>query len=329
MSLLKKLFGAPTKQRTMLDDVQEVGGRLISKGYRIIGALHNIAPTAKTTDQKIMEIYSKVSTAFQEIAKQRGEHIPALFLNHIVWIFIQNYEMFGEKLMLEHLQYEVAKYLREGLRQDYKKELSLFDENGNDPDVKRLKELHKYTREKLQQVNLASRQQAGNGTEWSSIIKEIVEQFRERRIEWFATCIVLLKDNHGLRANPRLEGRSEIATWVYQCVMDLSFIAETQYIQPKDGKAFATQLFTALSKDGQQNHPLATELYKLQLAALERNDGSDIMELCSLITEQIIIEQDAFAAIKLAETIPIFTKFSNSVIAQAFGDTAMVKRLIS
>jgi hypothetical protein len=149
MSFLKNLFGAPSKPRTMLDEVDEVLGRIIPKGYRRLGALHNIAPTAKITDQKIMEIYSKVATAFQETAKQRGEHIPALYLNHIVWMFIQNYEMTGEKFMLEHLQYEVDKYLREGLRQDYKRELPLFDENGNDPDVILLKEIHRATRETL------------------------------------------------------------------------------------------------------------------------------------------------------------------------------------
>jgi hypothetical protein len=151
MSFLKHLFGAPAKQRTMLDDVQEVVGRLVPKGYRKFGALHKIAPTAKTTDQKIMEIYSKVGTAFQEIAKRRGEHIPALYLNHIVWMFIQNYEMLGDKFMQEHLQYETEKYLREGLRPDYKRELPLFDENGDDPDVIRLRELQRLTREKLSQ----------------------------------------------------------------------------------------------------------------------------------------------------------------------------------
>jgi hypothetical protein len=99
---------------------------------------------------------------------------------------------------------------------------------------------------------------------------------------------------------------------------------DSRDIQPKDGQAFATLLFATLSKGGLQNQTLAKELYKLQLAALERKDGSDIMELCSLITEQIMLELDAFAAMKLAGTIPIFTKLSNSVIAQAFGDTATV-----
>jgi hypothetical protein len=149
MSFLKSLFGAPPKQRTMLDDVQAVSGRLIVKGYRRIAAQHGCAPTAKTTDQKIIEIHTLVSKAFHQAAERRGERIPALIDNHIVLKFLQVYEMMGDHLQ-QHLQYEVEKYLAEGLRPDYKQELQLFDPDGNDPDVKRLKELHRLAREKLE-----------------------------------------------------------------------------------------------------------------------------------------------------------------------------------
>ena len=148
MSFLKNLFGAPAKQRTMLDDVQEVGGRLIVKGYRRIAAQHGCAPTAKTSDQKIIEIYTLVSKAFHQAAERRGERIPALIDNNIVLKFLQVYEMMGDHLQ-QHLQYEVGKYLAEGLRPEYKQELPLFDPDGNDPDVKRLRELQKLAREKL------------------------------------------------------------------------------------------------------------------------------------------------------------------------------------
>src|ERR1017187_7923696 len=97
------IFKQKPKQRTMLDDVQEVSSRLIIKGYRRIAAQHGIAPTAKTTDQKIMEIYSKVSTAFHQAAERRGERIPALFDNHIVIKFFQVYEMLGEERLQQHL----------------------------------------------------------------------------------------------------------------------------------------------------------------------------------------------------------------------------------
>ena len=122
----------------MLDDVQAVSGKLIVKGYRKIAAQHGCAPTSKTTDQKIIEIHSQVSTAFNQAAKQRGERIPALVDNYITLKFFQVYEMLGEQRLQGHLQYEVEKYLGEGLRPDYKQELPLFDANGDDPDVKRL-----------------------------------------------------------------------------------------------------------------------------------------------------------------------------------------------
>ncbi len=148
MSFLKNLFGPVPKPRTLLDDTQEVGNKLIVKGYRRIAAQHGCAPTAKTTDKKIIEIYTLVSKVFHQAAERRGEHIPALFQNCIVLKFLKVYELAGDHLQ-HHLQYEVDKYLAEGLRPDYKQELRLFDPDGNDPDVKRLRELHELAREKL------------------------------------------------------------------------------------------------------------------------------------------------------------------------------------
>ena len=110
----------------MLDRVQETGGKLIVAGYRSIAAQHGCAPTAKTTDQKIIEIYSKVGTAFHQAEQQRGEHIPAVYLNTIVLKFFQVYEMLGDERLEQHLRYEVQKYSAEGLREDYKRELRLF-----------------------------------------------------------------------------------------------------------------------------------------------------------------------------------------------------------
>jgi hypothetical protein len=37
--------------------------------------------------------------------------------------------MLGDQFVQQHLQYEVDKYLAEGLRPDYKQELSLIDFN--------------------------------------------------------------------------------------------------------------------------------------------------------------------------------------------------------
>jgi hypothetical protein len=124
-SFLKKLFGRFQK-RTLLDDVKELGEKVIPSGYRRIAQLHGCAPTGKTTEKKIMEIYIKVATAFKHVAKQRGAVIPALNLNFIVLKFLQVYEMMGDAVLDSHLQYETEKYLSEGLRPEYKQELKLF-----------------------------------------------------------------------------------------------------------------------------------------------------------------------------------------------------------
>jgi hypothetical protein len=149
MSFLKKLFGIPAKQRTLLDESRDVSGRLIVRGYRRIAAQLGCAPTQMTSDRKIMEIYSMVGTAFNEAAKRRGEHIPASFKNAIAFKFFQVYESMGQEVMEEHLEYEIAKYSQEGLRPDYKVTLELFDQNSDDPDVRRLLELQKLARDKM------------------------------------------------------------------------------------------------------------------------------------------------------------------------------------
>jgi hypothetical protein len=123
---LSSWFG---KRRTMLDRVQESSSKVIVGGYRRIGAQLGCAPTARTTDQKIIEIYTKVGAAFHEAAERRGEHIPALYLNSIVLGFIKLDEMVGDQCMQQHLQYEVDNYLAEGLRPDYRQELNLIDCN--------------------------------------------------------------------------------------------------------------------------------------------------------------------------------------------------------
>lgn len=126
MRLLQRLFGRPEKKRTMLDEVQEIGGKLIVGGYRELAAQNGCAPTSKTSDQQIVEMYKKVGTAFRQVAIQRGELIPAGVLNHIVLKFLQIRETYGDNMVDEHLKYELEKYLNEGLRPDYQREIKLF-----------------------------------------------------------------------------------------------------------------------------------------------------------------------------------------------------------
>jgi hypothetical protein len=122
MKWLKALLGINNKPRTMLDDVHDV----VIQGYRRIGREAGTAPTSQTSDAEILGIYSKVLTGFKEAATKRGERIPAENLNTIAWKFMVTKEMVGSEFMEEHLRYEVQKYLSEGLREDYKRELRLF-----------------------------------------------------------------------------------------------------------------------------------------------------------------------------------------------------------
>lgn len=115
------------KQPTNLHkEIREVAEPLIVDSYRKIASINGIAPTSKTSDNKIIEIYSRVDSAFKEASKQRNEQIQVGYINTIVLKFIQVYEMGGDIFIEEHLKYEIDKYLIEGLRSDYKNELKLF-----------------------------------------------------------------------------------------------------------------------------------------------------------------------------------------------------------
>lgn len=121
MRLFKQLFRGLYKRKpeTLSDRVLQVGGKLIASRFRQIGVANNCAPTDKTSDQKIIEIYQRVGAAFRQEAENRGERIPAGNLNAIAFHFVQVYELAGDKFLDEHLIYEIDKYHNEGLRQNY------------------------------------------------------------------------------------------------------------------------------------------------------------------------------------------------------------------
>jgi hypothetical protein len=123
---LLDIFKKKNNRKQMSDQIQSLAATVTVNGYRRIAVINNIAPTAKTSDEKIIEIYQKVGSAFREASKQRNEHIPAGQLNTIVLKFFQVYEMMGDAMFYDHLKYEVNKYIQEGLRADYKQDLKLF-----------------------------------------------------------------------------------------------------------------------------------------------------------------------------------------------------------
>ena len=130
MGFLDSIFGKPQPKRTLLDDVQDAGGKLVVGGYRRIAAQRGCAPTAKTSDAKIIEIYARVGTAFRDVANERGEPFPAAIHNNIVLFFLQLSETMGDAMMESHLAYELDKFRSHGLRSDYKQPLNLFGSSG-------------------------------------------------------------------------------------------------------------------------------------------------------------------------------------------------------
>ena len=125
MSWLKKIFGE-LKPKSLFDEVQDTAGKLIVGGYRRLSSSQGCAPTAATSDKVIIEVYSKVGTAFRQVSEQRGEILPAGIINNIVWKFLQINEKMGSSMMDSHLDYELEKYLNEGLRPDYCQDVKLF-----------------------------------------------------------------------------------------------------------------------------------------------------------------------------------------------------------
>jgi hypothetical protein len=94
--------------------------------FREIGKYNNIAPTEKTSDKMINEIYTLICTSFRKASLERKEHIPANNLNTIAMKFFKVYEELGEDFMNDHLEDELKKYKNHGLRPEYKYDISLF-----------------------------------------------------------------------------------------------------------------------------------------------------------------------------------------------------------
>lgn len=96
------------------------------KRLRNIGRYNNTAPTEKTSDEKVIEIYQLICSSFRDASNKRNERIPTDNLNTIAMKFFNVYEQFGEDFMKEHLDFELEKYRKEGLRQEYQRGISLF-----------------------------------------------------------------------------------------------------------------------------------------------------------------------------------------------------------
>lgn len=111
-----------------LDETQALASGVIAFRYREIAAANGsgTAPSRKTSDARIVEIYQIVTSNFRRVARERGEQLPATYTNYIAFYFMQINESRGPEFFSEHLEYELAKYRKEGLRATYRQEMELF-----------------------------------------------------------------------------------------------------------------------------------------------------------------------------------------------------------
>lgn len=118
MRWLMNLLGLRPKPETYDSQERDRLRELLVPHYRELGAALGCAPTAKTSDDRIMEIFELVTMGFNMASKKRGERIPASVLDRLVFNFMGVYESLPEELANERLRYELARYLRDGLRLD-------------------------------------------------------------------------------------------------------------------------------------------------------------------------------------------------------------------
>lgn len=101
------------KKRTLLDGLNDATVNM----YRPL-----LVNNKKISDEKILEIVQTTMRAFTQAADSKGEKIPGSVLVKISAKFICVYDMSGQEFFLEHLKYEINKYLTEGLRPDYQQD---------------------------------------------------------------------------------------------------------------------------------------------------------------------------------------------------------------
>ncbi|EPP5340483.1 hypothetical protein D8S93_24165 [Vibrio sp. VGrn 2] len=98
------------KKRTLLDELNDVTVKM----YRPL-LTHN----KNLSDEKILEIVQTTMRAFKQAAESKGEEISGDVLVKISAKFVCVYDMSGHEFFLEHLKYEINKYLASGLRPEY------------------------------------------------------------------------------------------------------------------------------------------------------------------------------------------------------------------
>lgn len=123
-SLLGLDLPLPPSER---DALRKTANGLVVSIFRNIYGQQDIGPSPEMSDDLILDVYRRVGLAFREMGKERCEFIESGVINVIVLKFLELYRTLGADFFDEHLQYEIQKYRREGLRPDYsQKRLDLF-----------------------------------------------------------------------------------------------------------------------------------------------------------------------------------------------------------
>jgi hypothetical protein len=121
MGLLSKIFGFDKKRiadETFLKDME-----IENEHYEVIQMFRNKTKEnnikLSITDKEIVYISQSIFYYFPQVAKNRGERIDSNILFSIAESFMYKYQMTGNDFYLKQLQYELDKYMNEGLRNDY------------------------------------------------------------------------------------------------------------------------------------------------------------------------------------------------------------------
>jgi hypothetical protein len=121
------------KPKSEHDKLLTMVEKMIVKGYRRIGKERGKAPSKKTSDKKIIEIYCRIAGAFKDAAKQRNEKLPEGYINYLVFYFLNLHENYcsggskDETIFEMQLDFEIKRYLKEGLRKELQRDLQIFE----------------------------------------------------------------------------------------------------------------------------------------------------------------------------------------------------------
>lgn len=125
MNILK-LFMKPQEPKTIFDYSQSIPKDYVIKAFRGIALKNNVSPTQNISDKEIIDIYQKTGIAFIEASNKRNKFLPGRQLNKIILDFYHFYEN-DKNTFEEKLQTEINYYIKNGLKNEYHKELDLSE----------------------------------------------------------------------------------------------------------------------------------------------------------------------------------------------------------